>query len=81
MPQGTSSILMIGVSANAVAGFLGTLFMTEKKTSYIFNKYSGCGRNQPCFAKNWCSADGDLGSGFGSCFFFYYAYADSVWLS
>lgn len=28
-------ILMIGVSANAVAGFLGTLFMTEKKTSYI----------------------------------------------
>ena len=28
-------LLMIGVSANAIAGFLGTLFMTEKSTSYI----------------------------------------------
>lgn len=28
-------ILMLGVSANAIAGFLGTLFMTEKKTVYI----------------------------------------------
>lgn len=27
--------LMIGVSANAIAGFLGTLFMTEQKTSFI----------------------------------------------
>ena len=27
--------LMIGISANAIAGFLGTLFMTEQKTSYI----------------------------------------------
>lgn len=27
--------LMIGVSANAIAGFLGTLFMTEQKTGYI----------------------------------------------
>lgn len=27
--------LMIGVSANAIAGFLGTLFMTEKKTTSI----------------------------------------------
>ncbi len=28
-------ILMIGVSSNAIAGFLGTIFMTERKTSYI----------------------------------------------
>lgn len=27
--------LMIGVSANAIAGFLGTLFMTEQKTGFI----------------------------------------------
>lgn len=27
--------LMIGVSANAIAGFLGTLFMTEQKTRFI----------------------------------------------
>lgn len=27
--------LMLGVSANAIAGFLGTLFMTEQKTSHI----------------------------------------------
>ena len=26
---------MIGVSANAIAGFLGTLFMTEQKTGFI----------------------------------------------
>ena len=32
---GVIPILMIGVSANAIAGFLGTLFMTEKKTTYI----------------------------------------------
>lgn len=29
--------LMIGVSANAIAGFLGTLFMTEQKTSFIMS--------------------------------------------
>lgn len=28
-------LLLVGVSANSVAGFLGTLFMTEKKTKYI----------------------------------------------
>ena len=36
--QGSSVVipyLMIGVSANAIAGFLGTLFMTEQKTKFI----------------------------------------------
>ncbi len=28
-------VLMIGISSNAIAGFLGTIFMTERKTSYI----------------------------------------------
>ena len=34
---GIIPLLMIGVSANAIAGFLGTLFMTEKSTSYILS--------------------------------------------
>ncbi|MCM1060951.1 MAG: oligosaccharide flippase family protein [Eubacterium sp.] len=33
--QSVVPLLMLGVTANAVAGFIGTVFMTEKRTKYI----------------------------------------------
>ena len=56
------------------------LFFDREETSYILIS-TVVAAGSTLFCKNWCSADGDLGSGFGSCFFFYYAYADSFWLS